>query len=158
MYARHPELAEEFERATPKGAKLPERLHKKRLKKAYVNGAGDAMAHFGLKTASAEVRLKIPRPTESKFHGFEAVWREMAKKNASDEMSDPLGPQATPDTGAEQLATAFQQLDDKPGSRRDNAAVNRLDRTPAWSAPSHLGAGNATTVDYGMPTDIGRVF
>jgi len=29
MYAKHPELAEEFEAATPKGKKLPERVGKK---------------------------------------------------------------------------------------------------------------------------------
>jgi hypothetical protein len=29
MYAKHPEIAKEFEAATPKGAKLPERKHKK---------------------------------------------------------------------------------------------------------------------------------
>lgn len=157
MYARHPELAEEFERATLKGAKLPERIHKKkRLKEAYDAGVGAAVAYF--KLAGAEVRLKIPRPTEGKFHGFDAVWRDLARKNASDEMAEPLEPQAHPETGAEQLATALQQLGDNLGDLRDNAAVNRLDRTPAWSAPSHLGGGNATSVDYGMPTDIGKVF
>lgn len=36
LHATHPELAEEFERATPKGTKLPERSPKKskRTKKA----------------------------------------------------------------------------------------------------------------------------
>lgn len=157
MYARHPELADEFERATPKGAKLPERVHKKkRLKEAFDEGVMAAAARF--KVAGAEVRLKIPRPAEGKFHGFDAVWRDLARKNASDTMTEPLEPQAHPSTAAEQLANALQQLGDKSDGLSDNAAVNRLDRTPAWSAPSHLGGGNATSVDYGMPTDIGRVF
>lgn len=33
MYARHPELAEEFEAATPKGKKLPEKVKSKKKKR-----------------------------------------------------------------------------------------------------------------------------
>lgn len=33
MYSQHPELAEEFEAATPKGAKLPEHVKKKKKPK-----------------------------------------------------------------------------------------------------------------------------
>jgi hypothetical protein len=33
MYSQHPELAKEFEAATPKGAKLPEHVGKKKGKK-----------------------------------------------------------------------------------------------------------------------------
>lgn len=33
LHAVHPELAEEFEAKTPKGAKLPERVGKKKRKK-----------------------------------------------------------------------------------------------------------------------------
>ncbi len=33
MYAKHPKLAKEFERATPKGAKLPEKVRPKKGKR-----------------------------------------------------------------------------------------------------------------------------
>lgn len=41
MYSQHPELAKEFEAATPKGKKLPAKLHKKvskGLAKAFPKG------------------------------------------------------------------------------------------------------------------------
>ena len=33
MYAKHPDLAKEFEAATPKGKKLPEHVKKSKVKK-----------------------------------------------------------------------------------------------------------------------------
>ena len=33
MHARHPELAEEFERKTPKGKKLPKKVKRKKAKR-----------------------------------------------------------------------------------------------------------------------------
>ena len=39
MYSQHPELAKEFEAATPKGKKLPEYKNKKKSKASMINKA-----------------------------------------------------------------------------------------------------------------------
>jgi len=33
MHAKHPKIAKEFEEATPKGVKLPEKVRKKRIRR-----------------------------------------------------------------------------------------------------------------------------
>lgn len=40
MYARHPELAAEFEAKTPKGAKLPKHIKKKKRRYSRIRDGG----------------------------------------------------------------------------------------------------------------------
>ena len=63
------ETVKEWESATPKDTKLPERV----VKKAFDAGVSAALSRLGVKTAGEELRLKIPIVA---FHGCGAAWRQ----------------------------------------------------------------------------------
>lgn len=141
MYAKHPELADEFEAATPKGKKLPERV----AKKAYDAGVTQALESHGIKAAACEeIRLKLPR---REYHGFEEAFRSAGR---GEKRAEP---------NAEMLAEALQQFD-APTPAMPEAAKDKLDRDTLWGSPSHLGAGDTANriSDMGQPTQIGVAF
>lgn len=148
LFAKHPEVAEEFAQATPKGKKLPEKRHpEKTLKKAHTLGLVDAYERFGLvdKEAAAEIRMKIPQPKDSTFHGFDQAWKDVAARGQkrADSLTPPLEPQADENNPAERLTAILQQLDDPNGPPKPDATRDRLDRHTAWSTPSNLAAGDS---------------
>lgn len=150
MWANHPEVAREFQDATPKGAKLPEHV-----KKSFARGAADAYEAFGLKAAAEEIRLKMT--ANRQFHGIDGAFKTLAEKNQKKANSqEPLEPQASPDQPVEVLTQMLQQLDTPTGDATD-ATVDRLDREPAWGSPSHLGASDARGSSLGQNTGIGGV-
>lgn len=141
MYAKHPELAGEFEDATPKGKKLPERV----AKKAYDAGVSEAFERHGIKTAACEeIRLKLPR---REYHGFDEAFRSAGR---GEKRAEP---------NAEMLADALQHFD-APQDMQPDVAKDKLDRDPLWGSPSHLGAGDTANrvSDMGQPTQIGTAF
>jgi len=129
MYARHPEMAKEWQEHTPEGAKLPEKL-----KHSHALGAADALSRFGFKTAGEEIRLKIPR---REFHG----WDEASEGNA------------------DALAEALDKLDAPQSPGDQLAARDPLDRSTAWGAPSNLQAGDTAgrLSDMGQNTSFGGI-
>lgn len=142
MYARHPELAKEFEDATPKDKKLPEKV-----KHSFVLGAAAALEQFGFKEASAEIRLKIPR---REFHGWDEAFKTEHERNAK---RASLG-------SADDLAAALSGLDSPLSPGDQLSARDPLDRSTSWGAPSNLSAGDTANrlSDMGQPTSIGTVF
>lgn len=141
LWATNPEVAREFAAATPKGTKLPERA-----KSAYLKGCAAALDAFGLRTASEELRLKIPERT---FHGHRAALKaESDKSRTAAEAGD-----------ANQLAEILRGMPAPvtPGSQL--AARNPLDRSTAWGAPSSLAAGDVAgrIGNMGQTTGFGGV-
>jgi hypothetical protein len=129
-----------------------------KVKHAFVHGLVDALAHFGLKTAAEEIRLKIPK---REFHGWDSAFKTEKQKNekkAEGETPDPLEPQGSPEDPVERLTELLQQLP-LPGEAANSAMTNPLDRSTMWSGPSSLGAGDAgnRTSDMGQPTGVGMV-
>lgn len=150
MWANHPEVAREFQDATPKGAKLPEHV-----KKSFARGTADAFAHFGFKQAAEEIRLKMT--PNRQFHGIDGAFKTLAEKNQKKANSqEPLEPQASPDQPVEILTQLLQSLD-TPTDPATDATRDRLDREPAWGSPSHLGASDARGSSLGQNTGIGGV-
>jgi len=156
MYARHPELAAEFEAATPKGKKLPEKKHpEKTVKRAF--DAGIAMALSRFKLAGEEIRLKIPH---RQFHGWDAAWRNADRSKRADEFTQPLEPQSHEDDPIERLTAAIQELEDPKGSKKPDATKDPLDRNVQWGAPSNLSGGDTANrgSDMGQNTAVGQVW
>lgn len=138
LFSQHPEIAEEFAAATPKGKKLPERV----VKKAFDAGLQTALRKFG---TVEEIRLQLPK---REFHGFDAALRSTARGEKKAE-----GP------NAEQLAEVLQTFD-SPQDGPEDIAKDRLDRDTLWGSPSHLGAGDTANrvSDMGQSTGIGTAF
>lgn len=154
MWANHPEMAERWEKHTPKGKKLP-----KHVKHAFLEGTADALEHFGLKTAAAECRLKIPKPAEGAFHGVDDAFRNEARKNAAEEGQNlPLEPQASPDAPVERLTAMLQALPN-PTVPSNDARKDPLDRETMWGGPTNLSGGDAggRASDLGQPSSVGTV-
>lgn len=78
MYAKHPELAEEFEAATPKGKKLPDHV-----KKAFEVGVTDALARF--KLAGFGRNLAVNPKSDELDRAFQAYKNETGR--SQNEMS-----------------------------------------------------------------------
>lgn len=158
MYAKHPELAAEFEAATPKGEKLPEKKHpEKTVKRAYDEGFTASLARF--KLAGEEIRLQIPR---REFHGFDAAFKDAGrgeKKAHGEQVTQPMEPQADGDAPVEQLAELLQKIDVSP-SQSPDATKNPLERNVAWGAPTNMSGGDTGSrlSDLGQPTSVGAVF
>lgn len=163
LFARHPEVAEEFAAATPKGKKLPEKLHPektvKKVKKAYALGLLDAWSRFGLadKVAGAEIRMKIPQPSTSVFHGFDQAWRDVSARGQkrADALDAPLETPDTPGNPVERLTQALQALNDPPGTNTTSATRDKMDRETAWGAPSNLAAGDTGSRQVGGMGPVG---
>ncbi|HEY6025452.1 MAG TPA: hypothetical protein VIV09_01010, partial [Pseudolabrys sp.] len=147
LFAKHPEVAREFADATPKGKKLPEKV-----KHAYVNGGADALAALGLKSASEELRLKIPERT---FHGFDAAKKSEAerahKRAAAPGMPVPQD--------SDDLEHMLGQIDAPISPNTQLSTRDHLDRTTSWGAPSNLSAGDTAgrLSDMGQNTGFGGV-
>lgn len=141
MYARHPEMAKEWQEHTPKGAKLPEKV-----KHSFVLGAADALSHFGFKQAGEEIRLKIPR---REFHGWDEAFKSPHDRNAK---------RASEGT-ADSLAELLNKMDSPAAPGTQLAARDPLDRSTAWGAPSNLDAGDTANrlSDMGQPTGFGGI-
>ncbi len=141
LHSQHPEVAAEFEAATPKGTKLPAKLHPgKSVKKAFIEGFSTAITSFGVRlAASAEIRMKIPQPSTAVFHGVDKAWKDVQKRGA-DHMTSPLEPQADPEQPVEKLTEMLQSLD-VSGGQGEMPTRSPLDRVTSWSAPSHPGSG-----------------
>ena len=142
MYATHPDMAKDWEKETPKGTKLP-----KKVKHAFALGMADAYDLFGLKTASQEIRLQIPR---REFHGFEAAFKDEADRGRkqADEANSPLEPQANGNVPAETLADMLQKIDMPGASSLQDAMRDPLERDTMWS-----GASNPSAGDDGQPRE-----
>lgn len=140
LFAKHPEVAQEFAAATPKGKKLPEHV-----KKSYVLGIADALGRFGLKQASEEIRLKIPN---REFHGWDAAFKSEGDRNTK-----------RAEETADDLAKLLAQIDAPMGPTAQTASKDPLDRTTAWGAPSNLSAGDTANrlSDMGQPTGFGGI-
>ncbi len=178
MWANEPEIAARWEKKTPDGKKLPEKV-----KHAFIKGAADALENFGLKTAARECRLKIPK-TRKIFHGADGVFRDEAAKNAELETGTPLplpgdeipggilppGPpaqaneelpeeQETGDIPVERLTEVLQALPD-PMPASDDARQDPLNRDTMWGAPTDLSGGDAggRVSDLGQNTGVGSAF
>jgi len=183
MWANEPEMAARWEKETPNGARLPEKV-----KHAFVKGAADAFDMYGLKSAAKECRLKIPKPNTNTFHGVKDAFRTEARKNAelapsmpplpADEIPGgilPPGPppveeemppegeappeEATGDTPIDRLTAVMQALPAPEGAEGD-ASIDGLDRTTAWGAPTDLSGGDAggRVNNMGQNTQIGAAF
>lgn len=161
LWAQHPELAREFEDATPKGKKLPEKLHpEKTVKRSHDEGFSAALTFF--KVSSEEIRLQIPR---RKFHGLDAAMgsanrgEKKADGDQHEQSAPPLEPQADPDSPVEKLTALLQQIE-APGQQGPDATKDPLDRSVAWGAPSNLAGGDVANrvSDMGQPTSVGAVF
>lgn len=141
MYARHPEMAKEWEDHTPKGAKLPDHV-----KKSHLLGVVDALERFGLKHAAEELRLKIPSRT---FHGFEAAHKNEASNS---------GKKAN-DATADSLAQLLKDVPTPSSPTMEASTRDRLDRSTAWGAPSNLAGGDTASrlSDMGQSTGFGGI-
>jgi hypothetical protein len=139
MYARHPEMAKEWQEHTPKGKKLPEKV-----KHSFALGAADALARFGFKQAGEEIRLKIPR---REFHGWDEAFRSKSVAKRASEGN------------ADSLAALLGKLDEPLGPGAQLASRDPLDRSTAWGAPSHLDAGDTAgrLSDMGQNTTFGGI-
>jgi hypothetical protein len=142
LFAKHPDVAKEFAAATPKGAKLPDKV-----KSAYVLGGADALSKLGLKSAAEELRLKIP---ERSFHGFEA-----ARKSEAERAHKKAGAE-----DANDLEKMLESLDAPISPNTQLSTRDPLDRATAWGTPSNLSAGDAASRlgDMGQTTATGAVF
>jgi hypothetical protein len=153
MHANHPEMAKRWEAHTPKDKKLPEKV-----KNAFLLGVADAYDSFGLKTAAAEVRLKIPKCPDGKFHGFDKAFKDAsdAPKKANDEAMPTEG---TPEGPVDRLTEMLQQLP-APKPPLGDARKDPLERDTMWGGPSSLSGGDAGSrvSDMGQPTAVGSVF
>lgn len=131
----------EWEDAT-KGKKLPEKV-----KHSFDLGVADALDHFGLKQAAEEIRLKIP---SREFHGWDAAFRSEGERNAK----------KANDESADSLAQLLSRLEAPAGPIPQSSTRDRLDRSTAWGAPSHLDAGDTAgrLSDMGQPTSVGIAF
>jgi hypothetical protein len=157
MYAREPEMAKRWEKETPKGKDLPEKVTKESaLKVAFDSGVAAALRLYGVKTASSqELRLQIPRRA---YHG---LIEALKKANVTQHMNEPLEPQGAPDSPAEKLTEALQGLDGQPTAKPTNMTRDRLNREVSWGPASSLAAGqNIVGVDgaMGQDTGIGTAF
>ena len=160
MWANDPEMAGRWEKETPDGKKLPEKV-----KHAFVKGAADALEHFGLKSAAKECRLKIPhmtspRPAKKAFHGLDEAFRALSRKNAEfEDGNDPLETQESEEAPISQLTAILQALPD-PRHPSDSAHEDPLDRDTMWGAPTDLSGGDAGSrvSDMGQNTGIGTAF
>ena len=156
LWARHPDVAQEFADATPEGAKLPKKLHpEKTVKRAYEEGVMAALAELGLvKNASEEIRLQIPR---RKFHGYDEAWRAAARNGEGEKKAEgtqePLEPQAEPHIPAEKLTEILQQLCEPPTELATEATKDPLDRSTMWGGNSNL---NARENVHGLPNNMGQ--
>lgn len=146
LFAKHPDIAREFAAATPKGEKLPEHV-----KKSYLLGTADALERFGLKAASAEIRLKIPT---RQFHGWDAAFK-------SDDDKDKRAAENGPENGADadSLAKLLGQLDSPTSPTAQTAARDPLDRATAWGSPSNMAGGDTASrlSDMGQNTNFGGI-
>lgn len=142
LFATHPDVAREFADATPKGTKLPEHV-----KKSYDLGAADALERFGFKTASAEIRLKIPT---RQFHGWDAAF-----KSTDDDKKDKRANDATADA----LANLLEKIPAPITPNADLAARDKLDRSTAWGSPSNMAGGDTASrlSDMGQNTNFGGI-
>lgn len=134
----------EWEHATPKGKKLPEKV-----KKAFQKGAADALLVFGFRKEAEELRLKLK---SRQYHGRKKAFKEA--------MEETDGTAAMEDT-ADSLASVFEQLDNPDDTKNKNITTrDPLDRSTAWGAPSNLSAGDTANrlSDMGQPTNIGTAF
>ena len=160
MYSQHPELAREFEDATPKGKKLPKKKHpEKTVKRAYEEGVDAALERFGIRLAGDEVRLQIPR---RQFHGWDSAWRDASKKGEGEKKADsdtqPLEPQWSPDLPVEKLTELLQKLDLPPSAGLvAEATKDPLDRTTLWGGATNPEAGDAGTREPGLSNDMGSI-
>ena len=158
LWAKDPRVAREFEDATPKGKKLPERLHpkKKTVKHAYFSGVDSALSHFGFKTAaSVECRKSIVPKNNNPFHGVQRALSDAAKQ--ADEINPPLEPQGDPESPVERFTEEIQALPDPQGVISDDTKPQRMERSTTWGAPTNPAGGN-TGVDMGQNTQSGQVF
>lgn len=124
---------EEWEDATPKGKKLPEKV-----KESFDRGMVDALARFGFKQAAEELRLKLRK---RQYHDQD---RAFSDKKAVDDTAD-------------NLAGMLHQLDTPTPPNAQVSTRDPLDRATAWGAPSNLSAGDTANrlSDMGQPTNIG---
>ena len=155
LWATNPELAGEFEEATPNGIKLPEKKHpEKTVKRAFTEGALAALAYF--KVAGEEIRLKIPN---RQFHGWDAAWRGAGLAKKADSFTQPLEAQGHEDDPVERLTAALQELPDPKGALKSDATKDPLDRNVLWGAPSNLAGGDAANrgSDMGQNTGVGAI-
>lgn len=120
LWANHPDIAQEFADATPKGTKLPAHV-----KKAFLEGFINGLERFGYKHAAEEIRLKLPK---REFHGFDQAFRNVTKK-AEDA---PI---------IEGLIQGLEQIDGVPAGSQDSNAADPLEKTPLWSAPTNPETG-----------------
>lgn len=142
MHARHPEMAARWEKHTPKGKRLPEKVSN-----AFLAGGADALASLGLKVAAEELRLKIP---ERKFHGLDAARKSEAER----------GHKKADEATANDLEKMLETIDMPPSTATQLSTRDPLDRSTAWGAPSNLSAGDTASRlgDMGQPTAVGAVF
>jgi len=186
MWANEPDMAARWEKETPNGKRLPEKV-----KHAYIKGAADALDIYGLKTAAKECRRKIPqKPSNGKFHGAKAAFRTEASKNAeleppmpplpADEVPGGILPEVPPmeeppaeglpiegeepqegagDLPIDKLTNILQALPD-PVPAPDDARQDPLNRATHWGAPSDLSGGDAggRVDNLGQNTGIGTAF
>jgi hypothetical protein len=144
LFAKHPEVAREFADATPRGAKLPEKV-----KHAFDRGAAAAFAQFGFKLAAEELRLKIPSRT---FHGYDAAHKAEAENSGKKKANEGMG-------DADDLAKLLEQVAPPDSPEVQMAAKNPLDRSTSWGSPSNLSAGDTANrlSDMGQNTSFGGV-
>jgi hypothetical protein len=142
LFAKEPEVAKEFAKATPKGKKLPEHV-----KKSHVRGIADALERFGFKQAAEELRLKIPTRT---FHGLDAAHKPNADRSTK---------KADEANTADTLAQMLEQIDASASPDAQLAAKDPLDRSTSWGSPSNLAAGDTAgrLSDMGQNTAFGGV-
>ena len=155
LWATNPELAGEFEEATPNGIKLPEKKHpEKTVKRAFTEGTLAALAYF--KVAGEEIRLKIPN---RQFHGWDAAWKDADRSKKADSFTQPLEQQGNEDDPVERLTAAIQELDDPKGALKPDATKDPLDRNVQWGAPSNLSGGDTANraSNMGQNTGVGAV-
>lgn len=161
------ETVNEWEAATPKGKKLPERAKKSALSAAFDEGVNAALARYGVKHAGEEVRLQIPR---REYHGYDEAWREAARRGEGSKraaaiehmqdheqaMNPPLETQGDPQSPAESLAAMLQNLDKMPGSPA-NATKDPLDRTTIWGGATNPEAGDTASREPSFNTGLGNI-
>lgn len=146
LWAKHPEVAREFEDATPKGKKLPQHV-----KESHDLGVFAALQVF--KLAGEELRLQLPI---RKFHGFDAATKSEAerghkKADAPANFGDKRD--------SESLEAMLDELDDPEHRGQPDASKDPLDRSTMWGPPSNPEAGDTATrqMDMGVPGSIGMI-
>lgn len=151
LHIHHPEIAQEFEAATPKGKKLPKHVKKtSALTNAYEAGYDTALNHFGLKQAAEEIRRQFsPR---NKFHGYAGAWREAAKKGEGTKKAD----EETKDNPLiNKLTEALQQIDKTTSPAATEATKDPLDRTTMWGGATNPDAGDTASRDPSLNIGLG---